>query len=173
MSALRGDEADLFRKHHDHLARAVRRTVRAPDALIEDACGWAWEQLVRTQPDRGPRLFGWLRTVAVHEAYRLSKVQRRDTELEQLVCRKDDGDSAGEGWEHVIPARTDLDAHLHAKEALAVLASLPGRQRQYLTLLVGGHRYSEIVGATGATYTNVNKHLAKARASVRAMQEAA
>ena len=172
MTALRGDESALFREHHDHLVRAVRRSVGAPTALIEDACGWAWEQLVRTQPDRGPRLFAWLRTVAVHEAYRLSKVQRREGELEQLVQRRDD-DSTAEGWEHVIPGRTDLDAHLRAKEALATLASLPERQRRYLTLLVGGHRYNEIVATTGATYTNVNKHLTKARASVRAMQEAA
>jgi hypothetical protein len=31
----------------------------------------------------------------------------------------------------------------------------------------------EIVEQTGATYTNVNKHLTKARATVRSMQEAA
>src|SRR3954463_5374950 len=111
MIAARGDEAALFQEHHARLIRAVGRAVQAPTALVEDACGWAWEQLVRTQPDRGPRLFGWLRTVAVHEAFRLSRVQRREGELEQLVQRRDD-DSTADGWEQVIPARTDLDAHL-------------------------------------------------------------
>src|SRR3954465_1336532 len=100
MIAARGDEAALFQEHHARLIRAVGRAVQAPAALVEDACGWAWEQLVRTQPARTPQLFGWLKTVAIHEAYRLSKLQRRESELEQLVCRKDDGDSAGEGWEH-------------------------------------------------------------------------
>jgi RNA polymerase sigma factor (sigma-70 family) len=172
MTALRGDEAALFSEHHERLVRTVRRSVSAPTALIEDACGWACEQLVRTQPERGPRVFGWLRTVAVHEAYRLSKLQRREAELEELVRRQVD-DSAAEGWEQFIPGRTDLAAHLHAMEALEALASLPVRQRRYLTLLVGGHRYTEIAQLTGATYTNVNKHLAKARTSIRAMQEAA
>ena len=173
MIAARGDEAALFEEHHARLIRAVGRAVQAPAALVEDACGWAWEQLVRTQPERTPQLFGWLKTVAIHEAYRLSKLQRREGALEEVVHLNDhDGSNAG-GWEHVIPGRTDLDAHLRAKEALATLASLPERQRRYLTLLVGGHRYNEIVETTGATYTNVNKHLTKARASVRAMQEAA
>jgi len=50
---------------------------------------------------------------------------------------------------------------------LGSLASLPERQRRYLTLLVAGYGYQEIVRLTDATYTNVNKHLTRARASVR------
>jgi DNA-directed RNA polymerase specialized sigma24 family protein len=72
----RGDEAELYLLHHDRLVRAVARTVNAPAALVEDACQTAWLILLRRQPDRDT-VFGWLRTVAVHEAYRLSRDERR------------------------------------------------------------------------------------------------
>jgi len=135
-TALRGDEADLFAEHHDGLLRSVKRAVSAPEALIEDACQFAWTQLIRTQPERGPRVFGWLRTVAIHGAYRLSRTQRRDTALEELAAPEGNGGSSPDGWEALIEGRVDLDSHLEAKRGLSVIASLPERQRRYLTLLV-------------------------------------
>src|SRR3954470_14753985 len=81
----RGDEAELYLRHHERLVRAVARVVNAPAALVEDACQTAWLVLLRRQPDRGPTLFGWLRTVAVHEAYRLSREERRHARLEALA----------------------------------------------------------------------------------------
>ena len=62
---------------------------------------------------------------------------------------------------------------MEARAALDALAQLPERQRRYLELLVAGYRYEEIVELTGATYTNVNKHLTRARARVREAQAAA
>ncbi len=168
----RGDEGQLFREHHESLVRSVRRAVNAPDALIEDACATAWVQLIRTQPDRGPTLFGWLRTTAIREAYHLSGVQRRDAALEDLVPLRG-GEEGSDGWETLIADGRDLDTHFKAKRALQVLAQLPERQRRYLALKVAGYRYDEIVDLTGVTYTNVNKHLTRARASVRAAQDAA
>ncbi len=169
---LRGDEAVLFAEHHDRLVRSVRRAVNAPDALIEDACATAWVQLMRAQPDRGPTLFGWLRTTAIREAYRLSSVQRRDAALEELVSPNGDCESRPDGWEALIADDHDPDSHLEALRALRALASLPERERRYLALLVAGYRYREIVALTGATYTNVNKHLVRARARVREIQAA-
>jgi RNA polymerase sigma factor (sigma-70 family) len=171
-AALRGDEADLFAQHHQRLLRSVKRAVNAPDALIEDACQLAWTLLIRNQPDRGPRLLGWLRTVAIHEAYRLSRTQRRDLALEDLAL-DGTGGSSPDGWEALIEGPTDLDSQLAAKHALSVLASLPERQRCYLALLIAGYSYQEIVELAGVTYTNVNKHLARARESVRAAKETA
>ena len=65
---LRGDETQLYKDHSSALRAAVRHFVNADDAVIEDACSFAWLQLMRHQPDRGPTLFAWLRTVAVREA---------------------------------------------------------------------------------------------------------
>ena len=154
-----GDEDALYRAHHRELHRAVAHVVRAPRELIEDACQTAWAMLLRTQPDRFA-IFGWLRVVAIHEAYRLSAIERRDARLERL--RPEDGD-----WHDAIADPRDLDDALEALEALRALAELPARQRQDLSMKAG-YSYEEIRAITGGrTFTNVNKSLVKARAQIR------
>ena len=66
----RGDEAALFTEHHERLERAVARAVTAPHQVIEDACAFAWLQLLRTDPER-EAIFAWLKVVATREAIRL------------------------------------------------------------------------------------------------------
>src|SRR4051812_10025754 len=118
---LRGDEAELFRQHEVALKRAVRAAVRAPEACIEDACSFAWLQLLRRQPDRAT-VFGWLRTVAIHEAWVLAARERRDRPLGEMRAWNER--SGGE-------APPVVEAHA----ALRILAELPERQRRYLALL--------------------------------------
>jgi hypothetical protein len=158
-AASHGDEADLYRRHHRDLARAVARAVDAPCELIEDACQTAWAILLRSQPERHA-IFGWLRVVAIHEAYRLSAIERRDARLERLTS--DSGDCADPH---------SLDTLFEARDALRILVSLPERQRNDLALQVAGYSYGEIAGMTGGrTYTNVNKALVKARRRIRHAQ---
>jgi DNA-directed RNA polymerase specialized sigma24 family protein len=153
----RGDEDDLYRRHHRELHRAVSRAVQAPRELIEDACQTAWAMLLRRQPERD-RILAWLRVVAIHEAYRLSEIDRRNARLEWQ--RPKDGD-----WHEVIPDSRSLDDALEALDALRALASLPERRRIDLALKVAGYSYEEIRARTpGRTRTNVNKSLVKARA---------
>jgi DNA-directed RNA polymerase specialized sigma24 family protein len=156
----RGDEGDLYRRHHRDLERAVARVVTGPRELIEDACQAAWAILLCSQPERSA-IFAWLRVVAIHEAYRLSAIERRDARLERVI--------GGHGrWDETTPDPRSLDALLQAREALRLLATLPERQRDDLTLLVAGYSYREIAEITGGrTFTNVNKHLRKARARIR------
>jgi DNA-directed RNA polymerase specialized sigma24 family protein len=155
-----GDEDDLYRRHHRELHRAVASAVSAPRELIEDACQAAWAALLRSQPERYV-IFGWLRTVAIHEAYRLSAIERRDARLERLA--RDEGD-----WQEITADPRSLDDALEAREALRILASLPERQRQDLTLLVAGFSYRRSANSRAAGHSaNVNKQLAKARARVR------
>ena len=154
----RGDEDALYRRHHRNLQLAVARAVNAPRELIEDACQTAWTIMLRSQPDRAA-IFAWLRVVAIHEAYRLSAADR-GAHLEDL--------GHGEGWEGVIADRVSIDDTVEARRALRRLAELPDRQRQDLSLRVAGFSYREIAKITGErTYTNVNKHLRKARARIR------
>lgn len=156
----RGDEEALYRAHHRDLHRAVAHAVRAPRELIEDACQSAWAMLLRTQPDRHA-IFSWLRVVAIHEAYKLSAIARRDARLEHV--RPQDGN-----WHDVIADPRSLDDALEALEALGALAALPARQRRDLGLKVAGFSYNEIGVLTGGrTFTNVNKSLVKARARIR------
>jgi RNA polymerase sigma factor (sigma-70 family) len=155
----RGDEDALYRRHHRNLQRAVARAVNAPRELIEDACQTAWTIMLRSQPDRDA-IFAWLRVVAIHEAYHLSAIERSNTHLEAIatiVC-----------WEEVITSPEVIDRALEVREALRVLAELPARQREDLALFAAGFSYCEIAQITGGrTYTNVSKHLARARARIR------
>jgi RNA polymerase sigma factor (sigma-70 family) len=164
---LRGDEEALFRLHHRSLLRAVARSVSASEELIEDACQNAWAVFLRCQPERTPSLFAWLRAVAVHQAYRLSRQERRDARLEDLA-----GDR---GWEVLVGGSRSLDAAVEARRALETLASLPARQRDDLGLHVAGFSYQEIAKLDGRwrSVNNVNKHLTKARARIRRLEAAA
>jgi len=157
-AAPRGDEDHLYRRHHGNLERAVARAVNAPRELIEDACQSAWTIMLRSQPDR-TAIFAWLRVVAIHEAYRLAAAER-GAHLEDL--------GHSQGWDAVIADPVTIDHAVEARRALRSLAQLPARQRQDLSLRVAGFSYREIAQITGGrTYTNVNKHLCKARARIR------
>jgi RNA polymerase sigma factor (sigma-70 family) len=156
---LRGDEGELYVRHHRDLQRVVAHAVTAPRELIEDACQNAWAILLRRQPER-PTIFGWLVVVATREAFRLSDRERRHLRLEAMLP---DG-----AWEAVIADEFSIDDVVDAREALEILAILPERQRADLTLRVAGFSYKEIAELTGGrTPTNVSKHLAKARARIR------
>lgn len=158
-----GDEDELYRRHHRELEVAVACVVRAPRELIEDACQTAWTKLLRNQPDRRT-VFGWLRTVAIHEAYALSRLSRRADRLELV-------ESGGLDWADTIADSRTLDDAVEALEALRALASLPDRQRQDLALKIAGYSYEEIRSRVpGRTWTNVNKSLAKARRRIRQAQ---
>ena len=116
--ALRGDEAELFRTHHTSLVRAVARSVNASEALIEDACQSAWAVLLRCQPERTPTLFAWLRTVAVHQAYRLSREERRDARLDDLPA-------PAERELRIVDRQRSFEVAFEARRALEALATLP------------------------------------------------
>jgi DNA-directed RNA polymerase specialized sigma24 family protein len=73
--ALQGDEEQLYRDLARKLRTIVSTRVNTTDEVIDDACSFAWMQLVRFQPRRST-VFAWLRTVAVREAVRLDRKQR-------------------------------------------------------------------------------------------------
>src|SRR5438874_1559007 len=156
-AALRGDEDALYRRHHRDLQRAVAHAVNAPREVIEDACQNAWTIMLRAQPERRS-IFGWLYVVATRDAFRLCERDRRQLHLEAISPT----------WDAVISDASSIDDILEAREALAILAGLPDRQRADLTLLVAGYSYVEIAEMTGGrSHTNVNKHIAKGRARIR------
>lgn len=155
-AAVMGDEEALFRRHHAELRRAVRHVVNASPELVEDACQIAWTQLLRNQPRR-ESVFGWLRQVAIHEAYRLSRIERRELRLDLLP-----GDR-----QRAVRDGFDLDNSVRAREALRLLASLPEKQRRDYALHAAGFTYKEIAELSGRTRTNVDKTLDRARARIR------
>ena len=58
--ALRGDEAEPFRRYGGWLMRVTRCPLGCSVALAEDACAHASLQLCRTQPPRTDSLPSWL-----------------------------------------------------------------------------------------------------------------
>ena len=48
----RGDEEALYRAHHTRLLHLIDRDVCARPQVIEDACAFAWAELLARQPER-------------------------------------------------------------------------------------------------------------------------
>ena len=160
----RGDEAELYRLHHETLERVVRRCVRASHALIEDACSFAWAQLLCHQPERRTGLFGWLCMVAIHEAYRLSALERRDDRLDARVGGRGGVLSRAELVEDLC---SSLERQQEARAALARVAELCPRQRELFTLQVAGLSYREIAALPGDSVRTVERQLRRAHEHVR------
>ena len=148
--ALRGDEPQVFAAHHAALRARVARHVDTRSSNVDDACSFAWLQLLRYQPDRGKAL-EWLTTVAIREARRLDRADRRLARLEAAA-------------EPCTPS--NVLTHEQAREALEVVAVLPDRQRQAFALHVAGLTYPEIAAATGRSVRSIDGHLRRARRAV-------
>jgi RNA polymerase sigma factor (sigma-70 family) len=148
---LQGDEASLFAQHHVTLRRRVGRLVNTSDANMDEACSFAWMQLVRCQPRRETTL-AWLTTVSVREAVRLDRRDRRDLQLVSGEELRDRGQSL---------------THAEAFAALEVVALLPPRQRELIGLQVAGYSRHEIAAMTGTSHRAVERHLRRARAALR------
>ena len=125
---LRGDEESLFAEHHATLRTRVRRFVNTSQANADEACSFAWMQLLRRQPRR-ETVLSWLTTVAIREAVRLDRRDRRDRHL-----------VSGEE----PPSHCQTLTHAEAFAALEVVASLPPRQRELIGLQVAGYSRQEI-----------------------------
>jgi RNA polymerase sigma factor (sigma-70 family) len=156
---LQGDEDALFEALAQDLVHIVRRLVNTDPATIEDACQFAWLQLLRCQPSR-ETVRAWLITVARNEAIRLDRIRRRCDALS--VGKREPGTR----FEPAAPTDAytlaiDLD------EALTVLASLPERKRDLYALKVLGFSYEEIGRITGDSYSTVNRQLVRAAALIR------
>lgn len=141
---LRGDEPDLYREHQPRLVALLRGALSAREQTREDACSFAWVQLIRCQPER-VHVMAWLYVVARREALRLLALERRFPVLEAV------------GDHHVLAQRGPLEDPTpeRARAALEALAGLPQRQRRLMALKVAGFSYVEIAAVQGISYTAV------------------
>lgn len=153
---LRGDETELFRRYHRKLERSVARVVNTTGPIIEDACSFAWLQLIRTGPARGDTLFAWLRAVACREAIRL------DQRFRGSVLMGDDT------LDHVVDAGLEPDLAIEARDALSAVHDLPPRQRQLVALQAAGFSYEEAAVITGDSIRTVQRQLMRAKRALRA-----
>lgn len=157
--------SDLFRAEQTTVQRRVNRKVNAPAAAIEDACSFAWTQLVaHTEVRLTPThdVLAWLTTTACREAIRqLRRESRTNVELieDQIFA------VAPENVEQTVIGRDRLRALKALTERK--LPALTERQRQMLFLHATGHTYREIHEITGATLRTVDRQLRRAYDRVR------
>lgn len=148
--ALRGDEAELFSRHAERLVRRVAVQVRAPHQTIEDACSFAWMQLLCHQPDERDQVLAWLTRTAVRQVWRLTKGEARvDLAEEQLDLMAD-------------PAAT-VEDRVEVLERLACVAALREDERELIAMQAAGWSLEEITAATGHSWRAVCRRLKRAR----------
>ncbi len=158
-----GDVGELYGELSKRLEQIVRLDVRAPDAVIEDACQFAWSRLVHHR-DRVHRetSLSWLVKTAVHEAFKLIRRDGREASLEAAL--EISGDAA---VRLDAPAPDEL---VFARERLAQIDVLPERQQRLLWLHGLGLTYAEMAHRTGCTQRTVERQLLRAKSTMRGLE---
>ena len=154
--------ADLYTREAPKLQRNIARRVRTCPQTIEDACSFAWTQLIRRDDIDVERddAIGWLYTVARHEAIR----QVADAARKAPLGLADD-----HAIEEQIADPTELPALVEQRERIALVAELPQRQRRILLLLAYGYSYEEIAQITGDSWRTVDRQMRRAKSRVRVL----
>ncbi len=153
---------ELYRILAGSLRQIVRFSVRAPDAVIDDACQIAWSRLLRHWGAiRREAAFPWLVTTANREALSLLQDTVRELPLDELHTR-----DPAPASPVCLPAAPDQIAEFRAK--LDEIRALPPRQQRLLWLQGLGLSYAEMAGYTGATRRTVERQLMRAKRALRA-----
>jgi RNA polymerase sigma factor (sigma-70 family) len=149
-----GDVEVLYRLLAPRLERIVRLDVRAPDAVIEDACQFAWSRLVH----HGERVhretaLPWLATTAVREAFKLIRRDGRELPLDAIGDRSP-----------LVSGPAEL---VEQREGIAAIGTVPVRQQRLLWLQGLGLTYAEMAEHEGCTVRTVERQLLRAKGSIR------
>jgi len=160
------DLARLYVELARPLERCVGAAVRAPRPVIEDACQFAWGQLVghrlRVQPEA---VAGWLTTTAVREALRTVRAAKRDVSLEAEYELRGDWLAA--------PSAHEPDELIERRERLARVRELPARQQRIVWLKALGLSRVEMATHERCTSRTVQRQLGRARDRLRLAADAA
>lgn len=152
-----GDVGELYGLLAKRLEQIVRLDVRAPDAVIEDACQFAWSRLIhhRHRVHR-ETVMSWLARTAVHEAVKVVRRDRRELSLDGAAEDEDENPA-------IVPTVPGPDVLVERRERLAELGRLPERQQRLLWMHALGLSYVEIAAHEGCTVRTVDRQLIRAR----------
>jgi RNA polymerase sigma factor (sigma-70 family) len=155
-----GDVGELYGSLAPRLEQIVRLDVRASDAVIEDACQFAWCRLLHhSHRVHRETVMAWLARTAVHEAFKLLRRDRRELSL----------DVALEDGRHELAWAVDPatpDQLLECRERIRELQGLPARQQRVVWLHAFGLSYAEMAAHEGCTRRTVDRQLLRARAAL-------
>lgn len=159
----RGDEAELFERYHRRLIRLTAYDVKTSPENIEEACAFAWAQLL-SHDVRRDTAFAWLKQVARREAIRLGQIDRGAVPLGQEPGAVDPDLLA-------VPAGNPAVTPERWEEAMRRLSRLPDRDRRAVAMRAFGWKYTEISDALGISYTLLNRILVRADAHLRELED--
>ncbi len=133
----------------------VRATVRTSAANVDDACGFAWLQLVRHRPPAAAA-FAWLCTTAVREAIKLQHRTARLIDLDALAEVALEPTQGPERSLELIAAGEQIRA-----------ARLQAGAARVLGLRAAGYGREEIAELTGDSPRTIDRQLRRARRKLR------
>jgi DNA-directed RNA polymerase specialized sigma24 family protein len=158
----------FYRLHADHLRHDIaRRTRGLNEAIIDDACAFAWELLCRRPDiDLGRyQAYWWMYKVALRQAWALGRRRHREQPIGGLNGADEDNLEPVDLDSEVADVVAERIEHASMRE---VLDRLHWRERRELALFAYGLSYEEIATVTGASYTAVNRWMARGRKALRA-----
>ncbi len=160
MDAERDTIRELYGEYEQRLRQIVRRRVRVPEPIVEDACQVAWSRLVRDRERiRRETALAWLATTAIREALKLLAREGRERPYEELP-----GQVAQPAWTAPPPPLEEL---VSQRDRLAAIATLSERQQRLVWLQGLGLSYAEMAERTGATPRTVERQLLRAKGKLR------
>jgi RNA polymerase sigma factor (sigma-70 family) len=143
--------------------RRVGCDVNAPEAVIDDACQFAWIRLLHHRERvRREAAVAWLVTTAVHEALKLLRRAGHDVSLEVLI------EAAGDAPISESVVGPSPEETVGRRLALEELDALSERQRRLLWMQGLGFSYAEIRDHTGDSERTVERQLIRARSRLAA-----
>jgi DNA-directed RNA polymerase specialized sigma24 family protein len=154
------DGAQLFERQAGRLEAVVRQRVRTSPANVEDACGFAWLQLIRRRPP-GHVAFAWLCTTAIREAVRLHRHGAHTVCLEQIAEAPADTRHGLDGQLELICAGEEIRQ-----------ARLRPREARLVGLRAAGYSREQMAELTGDSYRTVDRQLGRAQRKLRAARRA-
>jgi len=155
-----GDVGELYGSLAGRLEQIVRLDVRASDAVIEDACQFAWYRLLHhSHRVHRETVMAWLARTAVHEAFKLMRRGRRELSLDAALEDREEP-----SWATAPATPQQL---LEYRERIRELRRLPERQQRVVWLHAFGLSYSEMAAHEECTRRTVDRQLLRARAALR------
>jgi RNA polymerase sigma factor (sigma-70 family) len=149
-----------YRSYAARLQRIVALGVRAPDAVVEDACQAAWSRLVDHRHKVGADgVLAWVAKTAVRDAQRSVCTDGRTCSIDAVGAS--DAVCGVPAWPALqAPA---LEDRIEYRQRLGALAALPVRQQRLLWLSGLGFSYSEMAAREGCTLRTVQRQLLRGR----------
>jgi RNA polymerase sigma factor (sigma-70 family) len=153
---------DLYVAFAGRLAQIVRFNVRAPEAVIEDACQFAWTRLLHHRGRvRRDAVRAWLTRTATHQALKLVRREDRELSLDAILEPAHALTRAG--------LTATLEELIEQRGRLEAIGRLPQRQQRLVWLHGLGFSYAEIARDCGYTPRTVERQLLRGKRTLRSV----